>query len=272
MYDSSGAFLSTFASVGAAHNVIVRNDGRVLVSSHYMDQVYILNPDGSDGSVFAGRGFGNGAAGIALDDLNRLYVSDHSRGVILQYNAEATGYGIWAVGLSSPNQIAFHNGVGFVTDQNSGRVLTFDGDGNQTGVFASGLAGPVGIAFDDADRVYVSDYFGGVVRRYEADGSGAVDILTGLANPHGLAIGADEQLYVVEQGLNRMIRSSKDGTGSSVFISTGLYTPGHFTIREGAIPTAVPEPGAWALLVSGGAMAGLVARRRRITQSKGRGN
>jgi len=150
----------------------------------------------------ATSGFLTGAAWVALDAANNLYISDNSSRV-------------WQV--NSSGILNLYAG--------SGNVSTSTGDGGPA--TSAYLGGPWGIAFDPAGNLYISDvsHFAvrvvnaatGIISTYvgtDAQGPGNTlfastpSTSVGLTYPFGLAFDANGSLYIADQASNTILKAS----------------------------------------------------------------
>jgi hypothetical protein len=150
------------------------------------------------------------------------------------------------------------------TDDPDAIMRTRDGGENETLVLTHQFSPPASVALDEAaGKIYWAGAWNnlrsGLVQRADlADGSNVETLLEGFTQDDyhvDLALDpAGGKLYLGNNALSKIQRANLDGTGLEDIV-TGTYV---FAIAID--PTAVPEPGAVALLASSGGWA-LVRRR-----------
>jgi sugar lactone lactonase YvrE len=182
--------------------------------------VRTLAGSGTAGSAngVAGAASFNAPTGVAVDDLQNVYVADQGNNLIRMITASAV-----VTTLAGTGQL-----------------------GNANGVAASAsFSSPFGVAVDDLGNVFVSDQGNQQIREISAlgtvsslAGSGAVGSKNGTATeasfwfPSGLAIDALGNLYVADYSNNmiRIVNSSSQivstlaGTGQTGSANTGTST------------------------------------------------
>lgn len=164
-------------------------------------------------------------ARLAMDDKQRLYVSDHDKHEVRrleadgQWKAVAGGHGegsrldqlCWPRFLFIDNERSI-----YLSDNNNHRVVKWKRGANEGIVVAGGngqghklnqLSYPQGILVDQWGHVYVADSWNGRVMRWR-EGANEGEVVVGgngegqdpnqLSSPHGLAFDNEGNLYVAD--------------------------------------------------------------------------
>jgi DNA-binding beta-propeller fold protein YncE len=208
---------SRAGAVSDGHDVVVTDDGRILVSSAADDRVVEFDRTGAEVGDFVAAGAGGlvHPTNMTIGPGGNLYVSSRDTDSVLVYDgATGASLGVFvasgAGGLSQPYGLEFGpNGNLFVTS-GAGEVLQFDGeDGFFLGTFVDaldngGLTTPRGIAFKPDGNLLVASSATNQVLEYDgATGAflrqfnrGGTDSALTLDRPWGIRIGPDGGVYV----------------------------------------------------------------------------
>jgi hypothetical protein len=142
--------------------------------------------------------------------------------------------------------------TGFPFTPGAAQIYSIAPGSGTASVFAQGFTNLTDIAFGPDGNLYALSYdldsllgpgLGGGIFRVSSSGTSENVFSTGLVNPTGMTIGGDGAFYVTT------FSRGDEGTGQVVRISA-----------------AVPEPGAWALMIVGFGAVGLTLRRSRRTR------
>jgi sugar lactone lactonase YvrE len=148
---------------------------------------------------------------------------------------------IYAVGLSSPDGLAFDpDGVLHVAEETAGRVSRIGSGGIITPV-VTGLASPEGIAFDPGGNLYaVEDVEDGRLVCVDPAGDQLV-LATGRDAPEGVVWSPDDSLYITESNVQfavnppwdyrtRVSRVSQDGEVTVILTNTLAWSYSGITL------------------------------------------
>jgi DNA-binding beta-propeller fold protein YncE len=193
------------------------SDGRIYVLNRSFERatldtirVTMLNEDGEYFGVFGSGGIGDGEfrwpCGIAIDNQNRIYVTDEQLHRVSVFTESGDFLRHW------------------------GSKGTSEGE----------LDGPAGIVFDQENNVLITDSRNHRVQKFTNDGefilafgkhgSGKGD----LNLPWGLTVSHDSDVYVADWGNDRIQRFSSDGKFVAHYGSSGRQE-GEFTRPAGVI-------------------------------------
>ena len=259
------------------------------------------NPFGTTGSIrtvapdgtvtsFATTGLAtDGQEGLAFGWGGDLFVAGDSHSNRID-RVDASGTVNAFVSNISADAIVFVNGNLFVTDSSSGRsILKIDTLGNVS-AFATGIGSSEALTADGNGNLYalggtgiqkidalgnVSDFAtfsggdaltysqgnlyadnNGLVSKIDANGNATLLGDTGLGTLEALAVDATGNVYAVA-GSSQVIKL--DSSGNATLYANGFSTAQALIFST---PSATPEPGSMALLVSMG-VSGLAVLRRR---------
>ncbi|HLW52792.1 MAG TPA: 6-bladed beta-propeller [Candidatus Angelobacter sp.] len=186
--------------------------------------------------------------GLAMDDNDRLFVTDAKLHHVLVFNAaheQEASFG--GESLVSPAGIALDttNRFVYVVDTQQDQVVVFDADNYQllrrigTGGKKHSLTGPgdfalpTNVAVDKDGNVYVTDTLNNRVEIFDADGSflsefGKPGDGPGhFARPKGIAVDGDGHIWVVDEVQCRVQVFNREGQLLIFFGERGWY-PGQF--------------------------------------------
>ena len=191
--------------------------------------------------------------GLAMDDNDRLFVTDLKLHHVLVFNAKhepEDSFG--GDSLVSPAGIALDttNRFVYVADTQQDQVLVFDADNYKllrrigTGGKKHMLTGPgdfslpTNVAVDKEGNVYVTDTLNNRVESFDADGNfigefGKPGDGPGhFARPKGIAVDCDGHIWVADEIQSRVQVFDKDGQLLIYFGQQGVY-PGQFQALYG---------------------------------------
>jgi len=232
------------------YGVGVDTTGTIYAADQAVGAVFVFDADQKHVELIGnGRQASFGLiVGVALDDDNRLFVSDAKLHHILEFNAkheqEAT---IGTEVLVRPGGVAIdhENRYLYVVDAGNDVVDVFDADKfkllrqigkpskrheqTEPGTFAL----PEAVAVDGEGNVYVTDTLnnriqifdaeGGFISMFGKNGDGPAD----LERPKGVAIDCDGHVWVVDAAQNRVKVFDRQGRLLIYFGGQGYY-PGQF--------------------------------------------
>jgi DNA-binding beta-propeller fold protein YncE len=190
--------------------------------------------------------------GLAIDDSDRLFVSDNGLKHVVVFNPQRKVEASIAEGLVDPSGIAIDNENRFlyVCDTSLDQVLVYDADtykllrrigttGKAHTLTTPGdFAAPTNVAVDADGNVYVSDTLNNRVEIFDADGKfdsefgKAGDGPGYFARPKGIAIDADGHVWVADAVQDRVQVFTKEGR---LLIWMGMHglLPGQFRALAG---------------------------------------
>jgi len=233
------------------YGVGVDSKGRIYAADQAVGAVFIFDPANREHVELIGHGrqanFGM-IVGLALDDDDRLFVTDAKLHHVLVFNAkheQEASFG--AEVLLRPGGVALdrENRFLYVADTGNDVVDVFDADSfkllrqigkpstkhEQTDPGSFSL--PEGVAVDGDGNIYVTDTFNNRVETFDADGGfisafgGNGDAPADLERPKGIAVDCDGHIWVVDAAQNRVKVFNKQGRLLIYFGEQGYY-PGQF--------------------------------------------
>ena len=233
------------------YGVGVDSKGNIYAADQGVAAVFIFDPQDKGHVELIGNGrqarFGM-IAGVALDDDDRLFVSDASLRHVVVFNPQHEQEAAFGADvLVRPAGVAIDrdNRFVYVADTGNDVVDVFDADSykflrqigkpskkhDQTGPGIFSL--PEGVAVDSEGNVYVTDTFNDRIEIFDADGQfistfgkngdGPAD----FERPKGIAIDCDGHIWVVDATQNRVKVFDNQGRLLVYFGGAGYY-PGQF--------------------------------------------
>lgn len=153
-----------------------------------------------------GGGILQSPAGIAIDRLGSVWVTDNSSSVVAKFDQNQTllsGPGFTDHALVAPEGIALDaQGRAWVADNGNAGVSLFGANGAvvlATPISGGGLNSPVGVAIDGAGAAWVTNSLqAGTLTR--AVGTGVTERFGSLATPAGVAIDASGNVWTANAG------------------------------------------------------------------------
>ncbi len=191
--------------------------------------------------------------GLAMDDNDRLFVTDLKLRHVLVFNAKHEVEGSFGADvLVSPAGIAIDttNRFVYVVDTQQDQVVVFDADnykllrrigtgGKKHTLTSPGdFALPTHVAVDSEGNVYVTDTLNNRVEIFDADGSFIREFGKGgdgpgrFARPKGIAIDHDGHIWVADEVQSRVQVFDQEGRLLIYFGQLGWY-PGQFQALYG---------------------------------------
>ncbi len=232
------------------YGVAVDSTGRIYAADQAVGAVFIFDSESKHVELIGnGRQANFGLiVGLALDDDDRLFVTDAKLHHVLEFNSKhVQEAAIGAEVLARPGGVAIdrENRFLYVVDAGNDVVDVFDADNfkllrqigkpsrehEQTdpGTFAL----PEAVAVDGEGNVYVTDTLNNRIEIFDAEGAfistfgkngdGPAD----LERPKGIAIDCDGHIWVVDAAQNRVKVFDRQGRLLIYFGGQGYY-PGQF--------------------------------------------
>lgn len=212
----------------------VDSKNRVYIADRKVSAVFIVNMEnGQFDMIKNGIDARFGAIiGIALDDADRLFVSDSVNRRVLVFDANHKLEGSISQGLNDPGGMVVDNENRFlyVADAANDQIMVYDADppykllrrigtgGKQHTLTTPGdFAKPTNVALDADGNLYVSDTWNNRVEIFDADGSfirafgKAGDGPGYFARPKGIAVDSDGHIWVADGVQDRVQVFSQEG-------------------------------------------------------------
>ncbi|MGA9787760.1 MAG: 6-bladed beta-propeller [Candidatus Sulfotelmatobacter sp.] len=225
--------------------------GRIYAADQAVGGIFVFNPENKDQVELIGKDqhvHFDMLAGLAVDDNDRLFVTDVKARHVLVINPKHETEGVFGSDvLVRPGGVAIdrENRFLYVVDSGDDVVDVFDADSfkllrqigkpskkhEQTDPGTFSL--PECVAVDADGNVYVTDTFNNRIEIFDADGQfisqfgkngdGPAD----LERPKGIAIDSDGHIWVVDAATNQVKVFNKEGRLLIYFGGQGSY-PGQF--------------------------------------------
>jgi sugar lactone lactonase YvrE len=185
--------------------------------------------------------------GLAMDDSDRLFVSDPGLKHVLVFNKDHKAEDVITEGMSDPGGLAIdtRNRLLYVADVELDQVLVYDADtlkllrkigttGRKHELTTPGdFSKPTGVAVDQEGNLYVADTYNNRIEIFDADGQfistfgKAGDGPGYFSRPKGVAVDSDGHIWVADGMQDRVQVFNKDGQLLISFGGHGLL-PGQF--------------------------------------------
>ena len=195
--------------------------------------------------------------GLAMDDNDRLFVSDPGLRHVLVFNKDHKTEDVITEGMVEPGGLAIdtRNRLLYVADVDLDQVLVYDADtykevrkigttGHKHELTTPGdFAKPAGVAVDAEGNLYVADTYNNRIEIFDADGQfvstfgKAGDGPGYFARPKGVAVDSDGHIWVADGMQDRVQVFDKEG---QLLISMGGHglLPGQF---QGLVGIAIDK-------------------------------
>jgi DNA-binding beta-propeller fold protein YncE len=225
--------------------------GRIYAADQAVGGIFVFNPENRDQVELIGKDqhvHFQMLAGLAIDDNDRIFVTDLKGRHVLVLNAKHEPESVFGSDvLVRPGGVAIdtENRFVYVVDSGNDVVDVFDADNfrllrqigkpshkheqSDPGTFSL----PECVAVDNDGNVYVTDTFNNRVEIFDADGNfismfgkngdGPAD----LERPKGIAVDGDGHIWVVDAATNQVKVFRNDGRLLIYFGGQGYY-PGQF--------------------------------------------
>jgi len=233
------------------YGVAVDSKGKIYAGDQAVGAIFIFDPENKDHVELIGNGKQANfelIVGLAMDDTDRLFVSDAKMRRVLVFNSKHEQEAQFGTDvLVRPGGIAIDNENRFlyVADTGNDVIDVFDADTfkylrqigkpshkhEQTDPGTFSL--PEGVAVDADGNVYVTDTFNDRVEIFDADGNfismfGKMgDAPAEFERPKSIAIDGDGHVWVVDAGKGQVKVFSQTGRLLIYFGGQG-YFPGQF--------------------------------------------
>ena len=216
--------------------------------------VHKVTPGGAV-SFFATLPSSAGGYGMAIDQVNNLYVADAFIHQISKIDPAGTVSFFADLGSSGPTGLTLDDN-GNVYACTAQTITKITPDGGTLSTYATlplGSNNTYGLAFDTDGYLYASDFFATSIYKINP-GGGSYSNFGTISGAKGLTFDADGNLYAANPDADLIYKITPDGTTTDFGNNVG--NPRYLAFR----PSSVPEPSAFVLLSVG--MALFVARRR----------
>ena len=240
------------------YGIAIDSKGLVYVADQRVGAVFIFNTETHDATLIkngtdAHFGWING---VAVDDGDRLFVSDGKMHRVLIFDPQHKVEGQVVEGLVDPVGMAIdnENRLLYVVDEQQDQVLVYDADtlkplrriGKATTPATKhsytnpgDFAAPTNVALDSDQNVYVTDTLNSRVEIFDADGNfittfgKAGDGPGFLFKPKGIAVDCDGHIWVADEYQDRVQVFNREGQLLTYIGDTHANAPGQFKALVG---------------------------------------
>jgi DNA-binding beta-propeller fold protein YncE len=237
------------------YGVAADSKGTIYAADQAVGAIFAISPEEKVTPVIrngkeAGLGLING---LAVDDNDRIFVSDSKLRRVLVFNSKYQQEGTVGAGsLEDPGGIAIdrENRFLYVVDTSKDQVVVFDADSfkllrrigtankKHTLTDPGNFALPTNVAVDGEGDVYVTDTLNDRVEIFDAEGNFITafgkngDSPGHFARPKGIAVDCDRHIWVVDEVQSRVQVFDREGHLLIYFGEQGAY-PGMFSAAYG---------------------------------------
>jgi DNA-binding beta-propeller fold protein YncE len=206
--------------LGEPYGMAIDSKGNLYVADQKVGAIFIFDTETRDVELIKNKTHGHFVRiiGLAMDDNDRLFVSDPGLKHVLVFNAAHQAEDVITDGLVSPGGLALdiENRLLYVADVEQDQVLVYDADslklkrrigtgGQKHALTTPGdFARPSGLAVDRDGNLYVADTLNNRIEIFDGDGNfvstfgKAGDGPGYFARPKGVAIDSDNHIWVVD--------------------------------------------------------------------------
>ena len=235
--------------LGEPYGMAVDSKGNLYVADQKVGAVFIFNPETREATLIKNKVDAHFVRiiGLAMDDGDRLFVSDPGLKHVLVFDANHKATDVITEGVVEPGSMTIdrENRLLYVSDIQLDQVLVYDADslklvrkigttGHNHELTSPGdLAKPSGLAVDADGNLYVCDTLNDRVEVFDADGKfistyGKNGDGPGyFARPKGVAIDSDGHIWVADGMQDRVQVFNQQWQLLIVFGGHGLL-PGQF--------------------------------------------
>lgn len=228
----------------------VDSQGKLYVADQKVGAIFIFTTDETKNVELIKNGVHAHFAriiGLAMDDSDRLFVSDPGLRHVLVFNKDRKAEDVITEGMAEPGGLAVdtQNRLLYVADIELDQILVYDADtfklirkmgtsGKKHELTSPGdFSKPAGVAVDAEGNLYVADTWNNRIEVFDADGQfvstfgKAGDGPGYFARPKGIAIDGDGHIWVADGVQDRVQVFNKEG---QLLISMGGHglLPGQF--------------------------------------------
>jgi sugar lactone lactonase YvrE len=206
--------------LGEPYGMAADSKGNLYVADQKVGAVFIFNTETHTAELIKNKEHAHFVRiiGLAIDDNDRLFVSDPGLRHILVFDANHKATDVITEGVVEPGNLALdrENRLLYVSDINLDQVLVYDADslklkrkigstGHNHELTSPGdFAKPTGIAVDEEGNLYVCDTLNNRIEVFDADGTfvrafgKSGDGPGYFARPKGIAIDSDGHIWVAD--------------------------------------------------------------------------
>jgi len=235
--------------LGEPYGMAVDSKGNLYVADQKVGAIFVFNTATRDVELIKNKVHGHFVRiiGLAMDDNDRLFVSDPGLRHVLTFNAKHEPEDVITEGLVSPGGLALdvENRLLYVADIDQDQVLVYEADSlkllrrigttgqNHALTTPGDFARPAGIAVDAEGNLYVADTLNNRIEIFDGDGKfirtfgKAGDGPGYFSRPKGVAIDSDDHIWVVDGMQDRVQVFNQDAELLISFGGHGLL-PGMF--------------------------------------------
>ena len=231
------------------YGVAVDSKNNLYVADQKVGAIFIFNTETRDVELIKNKTHAHFVriVGLAMDDSDRLFVSDPGLRHVLVFDAAHKADDVITEGLAEPSMLAIdrENRLLYVSDVELDQVLVYDADtlklkrkigttGHKHELTSPGdFAKPTGLAVDQDGNLYVADTLNNRIEIFDADGKfistfGKNGDGPGyFARPKGVAIDSDGHIWVADGVQDRVQVFNQEARLLISFGGHGLL-PGQF--------------------------------------------
>lgn len=235
--------------LGEPYGLAVDSKGSIYAADQKVGAIFIFNTETRDVDLIKNKTHGHFVRiiGLAMDDNDRLFVSDPGLRHVLVFNAKHEPEDVITEGMVGPGGMAIdvENRLLYVADVEQDQVLVYDADslklkrriGSADTKHASTKPGdfarPGGLAVDGDGNLYVADTLNNRIEIFDGDGNfistfgKAGDGPGYFSRPKGVAIDSDNHIWVTDGMQDRVQVFNQDFQLLISFGGHGLL-PGMF--------------------------------------------
>ncbi len=243
------------------YGIAFGSDDSIYIADQKVGAIFVLNPESRDVDMIKNSVHAHFVRiiGLAMDDNDRLFVSDPGLKHVLIFNKDHKAEDVITDGMIEPGGLAIdkRNRLLYVTDVALDQVLVYDADslkllrtigttGHKHELTTPGdFAKPACVAVDDEGNLYVTDTLNNRVEIFDADGQfistfgKSGDGPGYFGRPKGIAIDSDGHIWVADGMQDRVQVFNKEGELLIALGGHGLL-PGQF---QGLVNVAIDKRG-----------------------------
>jgi sugar lactone lactonase YvrE len=219
--------------LGQPYGLAIDSKGKVYVADARVGAIFIFDTETREVELIKNKTEAHFVRiiGLAMDDNDRLFVSDPGLRHVLVFNKQHKAEDVITEGMVEPGGLAIdiQNRLLYVSDVNLDQVLVYDADsfklkrkmgttGKKHELTTPGdFAKPTGLAVDKEGNLYVADTLNNRIEVFDADGSfirtwgKSGDGPGYFARPKGVAIDSDGHVWVADGMQDRVQVFTNEG-------------------------------------------------------------